>query len=90
VPVTSGKGVTGHLVAGAGAIEAVATFLALRDGVVAPTANHERDDPELAIDVVSGQARPVKPGPVVSNSFGFGGHNATVVLGPAAPSPAGA
>ena len=83
VPVTSGKGVTGHLVAGAGAIEAVATFLALRDGVVAPTANHERDDPDLAIDVVSGQARPVTPGPVVSNSFGFGGHNATVVLGPA-------
>jgi 3-oxoacyl-[acyl-carrier-protein] synthase II len=85
VPVTSGKGVTGHLVAGAGAIEAVATFLALRDGVVAPTANHERDDPELAIDVVAGEARPVPPGPVVSNSFGFGGHNATVVLGPPDP-----
>jgi 3-oxoacyl-[acyl-carrier-protein] synthase II len=83
VPVTSGKGVTGHLVAGAGAIEAVATFLALRDGVVAPTANHDREDPELGIDVVSGSARPVPPGPVVSNSFGFGGHNASVVLGPA-------
>jgi 3-oxoacyl-[acyl-carrier-protein] synthase II len=82
VPVTSGKGVTGHLVAGAGAVEAVATFLALRDGVVPPTANHERVDPELAIDVVSGQARLLAAGPVVSNSFGFGGHNASVVLGP--------
>ncbi len=83
VPVTSTKGVTGHLVAGAGAIEAVATLCALRDGLVPPTANHERDDPELAIDVVSGAARPVAAGPVVSNSFGFGGHNASVVLGPA-------
>jgi 3-oxoacyl-[acyl-carrier-protein] synthase II len=83
VPVTSAKGVTGHLVAGAGAVEAVATLLALRDGVVPPTANHDQDDPELAIDVVAGSARPVAPGPVVSNSFGFGGHNASVVLAPA-------
>ena len=83
VPVTSGKGVTGHLVAGAGAIEAVAVFLALRAGEVPPTANHDRDDPDLAIDVVAGAPRQVAPGPVVSNSFGFGGHNATVVLGPA-------
>jgi len=82
VPVTSGKGVTGHLVAGAGAIEAVATFLALRDGVIAPTANHDRDDPDLAIDVVAGSAREAAAGPVVSNSFGFGGHNASIVLGP--------
>jgi 3-oxoacyl-[acyl-carrier-protein] synthase II len=82
VPVTSGKGVTGHLVAGAGAIEAVAAFLALRDGVVPHTANHEREDPDLAIDVVSGSPREVAPGPVVSNSFGFGGHNASLVLGP--------
>jgi len=87
VPVTATKGVTGHLVAGAGAIEAVATFLALRDGVAPPTANHERDDPELAIDVVAGEARPVAAGPVVSNSFGFGGHNASVVLGPAPAAP---
>jgi 3-oxoacyl-[acyl-carrier-protein] synthase II len=83
VPVTSGKGVTGHLVAGAGAIEAVAVFLSLRDGVVPPTANHDRDDPDLGIDVVSGAPREVAPGPVISNSFGFGGHNASVVLGPA-------
>ena len=50
------------------------------DGLVPHTANHERDDPELAIDVVSGSPREVAPGPVVSNSFGFGGHNAAIVL----------
>jgi 3-oxoacyl-[acyl-carrier-protein] synthase II len=82
VPVTSNKGVVGHLVAGAGAVEAVASLLALRDGVVPPTANHDRDDPDLPIDVVSGAERAVAPGPVVSNSFGFGGHNASVVLAP--------
>jgi len=87
VPVTSGKGVTGHLVAGAGAIEAVAVLLSLRDGVVPHTANHEREDPDLGIDVVSGAPREVAPGPAVSNSFGFGGHNASVVLGPG-PAPA--
>ncbi|MGH9279310.1 MAG: beta-ketoacyl-ACP synthase II [Acidimicrobiales bacterium] len=85
VPVTSAKGVIGHLVAGAGAVEAVASMLALRDGVVPPTANHDRDDPDLPIDVVSGTERAVAPGPIVSNSFGFGGHNATVVLGPPEP-----
>jgi 3-oxoacyl-[acyl-carrier-protein] synthase II len=86
VPVTSAKGSIGHLVGGAGAVEAVATLLALRDGVVPPTANYERKDPELAIDVVAGSPRKVTPAPVVSNSFGFGGHNATIIL---APVPAG-
>jgi 3-oxoacyl-[acyl-carrier-protein] synthase II len=85
VPVTSNKGSIGHLVGGAGAVEAVAALLALRDGLVPPTANHERDDPDLAIDVVSGTPRPVQPAPVVSNSFGFGGHNASLVLAPARP-----
>jgi 3-oxoacyl-[acyl-carrier-protein] synthase II len=83
VPVTSAKGSIGHLVGGAGAVEAVACLLALRDGVVPPTGNHDRSDPDLAIDVVAGSARPVAPAPVVSNSFGFGGHNATVILAPA-------
>ena len=83
VPVTGTKGVTGHLVGAAGATEAVATLLALHHGVVPPTANHERTDPALAIDVVAGAPRPVAPGPALSNSFGFGGHNASLVLGPA-------
>jgi len=80
-PVTSTKGVTGHLIAAAGAVEAVASILALRDGMVPPTANHERTDPDIALDVIAGSPRPLR-GPVLSNSFGFGGHNATLVLGP--------
>ncbi|MDQ4132466.1 MAG: beta-ketoacyl-ACP synthase II [Actinomycetota bacterium] len=82
VPVTSTKGAVGHLIGAAGAVEATASFLALREGVVPPTANHDSTDPELAIDVVAGSPRPVEPKAVVSNSFGFGGHNATLVIGP--------
>jgi 3-oxoacyl-[acyl-carrier-protein] synthase II len=83
VPVTSNKGSLGHLIAAAGAVEAVASLLALRDGVVPPTANHGATEPDLAIDVVAGEPRPLPPKPVVSNSFGFGGHNASLVLIPA-------
>jgi 3-oxoacyl-[acyl-carrier-protein] synthase II len=85
-PVTSVKGSIGHLIGAAGAVETVASFLAIRDGVVPPTANHERTDPEMAIDVVAGAPRQMKPAPVVSNSFGFGGHNASLVLAPAGDS----
>ena len=81
-PVTSTKGVTGHLIGAAGAVEAVASFLAMRAGLVPPTANHERTEDELAIDVVHGEPRKLPAAPVVSNSFGFGGHNATLVLVP--------
>jgi 3-oxoacyl-[acyl-carrier-protein] synthase II len=83
-PVTSIKGAVGHLIGAAGAVEAVTTVLSLRHGLVPPTANHDRTDPELAIDVVAGEPRQVPAGPVVSNSFGFGGHNATLVLAPPA------
>ena len=82
LPVTSAKGVIGHLIAAAGAVEAVASMLSMRDGVVPPTANHERT--ELAIDVVTGEPRKLAAAPVVSNSFGFGGHNASLVLTPPA------
>ncbi len=78
-PVTSTKGVTGHLIGAAGAVEAVASVLASRDGVVPPTANHERTDTAISVDVAAGQPRPA-PGPVLSNSFGFGGHNAVLCL----------
>ena len=78
-PVTSTKGVTGHLIGAAGAVEAVCSILSSRDGLVPPTANHRRTDPNVTIDVVSGSPRSVT-GPVLSNSFGFGGHNATLVL----------
>jgi len=82
LPVWSAKGSIGHLIAAAGAVEAVAAMLSLRDGLVPPTANHERAEPELAIDVVAGEPRKLAAAPVVSNSFGFGGHNASLVLKP--------
>jgi 3-oxoacyl-[acyl-carrier-protein] synthase II len=81
-PVVSVKGCTGHLIGAAGAVEAVASLLAMRQGLVPPTANHERSEPSITIDVVAGTARQVAPAPAVSNSFGFGGHNATLVLLP--------
>jgi 3-oxoacyl-[acyl-carrier-protein] synthase II len=82
-PVTSTKGAIGHLIGAAGAVELIATVLANRHGLVPPTANHEETDPDMKIDVVHGRPRPVTPGPALSNSFGFGGHNACLVVGPA-------
>jgi 3-oxoacyl-[acyl-carrier-protein] synthase II len=73
--------VTGHLIAAAGAVEAVASLLAARDGLAPPTANHNQTDPDVTIDVIAGSPRELR-GPVLSNSFGFGGHNATLVVGP--------
>jgi len=83
LPVTSIKGSTGHLIGAAGAVEAVVSFLAMKHGLIPPTANHVESEPELAIDVVAGEARTWTPSAVVSNSFGFGGHNASLVLIPA-------
>ncbi len=82
VPVTSTKGVTGHMIGAAGAVEAIASLLAIRDGTVPPTANHARRGDDVPVDVVTGTPREVAPGPAVSNSFGFGGHNASLVLRP--------
>jgi 3-oxoacyl-[acyl-carrier-protein] synthase II len=82
-PVTSTKGVTGHLVGAAGATEAVACLLAMRDGSIPPTANLEKMGEEIQLDVVSGSPRSVAPAPALSNSFGFGGHNATLIFSPA-------
>ena len=83
-PVTSIKGVTGHSLGAAGALEAVSVVLAMRTGMLPPTAGYTNRDPEMApIDIVSGAARPWTPGPTLSNSFGFGGHNGCIVIGPA-------
>jgi len=79
-PVTSSKGVFGHMIAGAGAAEAVVALLSIRDGVVPPTANFERAGDDIHLDIVHGEAREIGSSPVLSNSFGFGGHNATLVL----------
>ena len=81
-PVTSVKGVTGHGLGLAGALEAVAVVLSLRAGALPPTAGTEVVDPALpAIDVVT-RPRRWTPGPVVSTSFAFGGHNGALVLAP--------
>ncbi len=81
--VTSTKGVTGHALGAAGAIEAAAVLLAMEKRLVPPTAGLVTVDPEMpAIDLVRDTARPWEPGPSLSNSFGFGGHNGTLVIGP--------
>jgi 3-oxoacyl-[acyl-carrier-protein] synthase II len=82
VPVTATKGVVGHLIGAAGALEVVATVLALRHRLVPPTANHDHADPEIELDVVHGTPRPILDGPALTNSFGFGGHNASLVVEP--------
>jgi 3-oxoacyl-[acyl-carrier-protein] synthase II len=79
-PVTSIKGVTGHLVGAAGAVEAVASLLTLKHRKVPPVANYETPDPELSADIVAGSPRDIGDGLALSNSFGFGGHNATLVI----------
>jgi 3-oxoacyl-[acyl-carrier-protein] synthase II len=84
-PVTSIKGVTGHSLGAAGAIEAVAVSLTIERGIIPPTAGLEQLDPDIQIDVVVGEPRPFTPGPVLSNSFGFGGHNGCLVLAPYRP-----
>ncbi|TCO52825.1 beta-ketoacyl-[acyl-carrier-protein] synthase family protein [Actinocrispum wychmicini] len=81
-PVTASKGVIGHLIGAAGSVELVATVMAMRESVVPPTANHERLEPGMQIDVVHGTPRKVASGPALSNSFGFGGHNACLVVTP--------
>ncbi|WP_208027928.1 beta-ketoacyl-[acyl-carrier-protein] synthase family protein [Rhabdothermincola sediminis] len=82
-PITSIKGVTGHSLGAAGALEAVSVVLSMVKGLLPPTAGYEHPDPELPpIDVVHGEPRPWQPGPTLSNSFGFGGHNGCLVFGP--------
>ncbi len=82
--VTSIKGVTGHSLGAAGALEAAAVVLSMRHALIPPTDGLETFDPELPkIDVVMGGPREWKPGPSLSNSFGFGGHNGTLVIAPA-------
>lgn len=78
--VTSVKGVLGHSLGAAGAIEAALTVLTIEHGLIPPTANLERQDPEIAIDVVTAKARPQRVDAALSNSFGFGGHNTVLAF----------
>lgn len=80
VSVSSTKSMTGHLLAGAAAIEAVVSALAIRHHVVPPTINYETPDPECDLDITPNIARERKVDTVLSNAFGFGGHNACVVF----------
>jgi 3-oxoacyl-[acyl-carrier-protein] synthase II len=79
-PVSGTKGATGHCLGAAGAIEAMFTTLAVRDGKLPPTINYEVEDPDCDLDYVPNVARDADIDVAVSNSFGFGGHNACVVF----------
>jgi len=81
-PVTSTKGVTGHGLGASGAIEAIAAVLTIEHASIPPTNGYEEPDPDIHLDIVA-EARPWEPGPVLSNSFGFGGHNGCLVISPA-------
>jgi len=80
VPVTSTKSMVGHCLGAAGAIEALACVLAMRDGVIPPTATLERPDPECDLDYVPKTSRAATLKTVLSNSYGFGGNNTSVIL----------
>jgi 3-oxoacyl-[acyl-carrier-protein] synthase II len=78
--VSSTKSMTGLLLGATGGIEAIATAFALRDQVLPPTINLENPDPECDLDYVPNQARKADVKVAMSNTFGFGGHNATIIL----------
>ncbi|WP_166238044.1 beta-ketoacyl-ACP synthase II [Paenibacillus turpanensis] len=78
--VSSTKSMTGHLLGAAGGVEAVISALSLKNGIIPPTINYENPDPECDLDYVPNEARKADLNVAISNSFGFGGHNATVVL----------
>ena len=82
-PMTSIKGVTGHPLGAAGALEAAAVLLSFEHKLIPPTANTSVVDPQMSnVDIVTGSPRPWQPGPTISNNFGFGGHNGSIILAP--------
>jgi 3-oxoacyl-[acyl-carrier-protein] synthase II len=79
-PISSIKGSTGHCLGAAGAVEAAATMLAMRDNLAPPTINYETPDPQCDLDCIPNQARELSIDVALSNSFGFGGHNAVLAF----------
>jgi len=80
IPISSTKGATGHCLGAAGAVEAIFTILATKEGVLPPTINYEVEDPECDLDYIPNEARRSEIEIGLSNSFGFGGHNACIVF----------
>jgi 3-oxoacyl-[acyl-carrier-protein] synthase II len=80
IPISSNKSMIGHTLSAAGAIEAAFSFLTMREGVIPPTINYDNPDPAIDLDVVPNVKRPADVRTVLSNSFGFGGQNACLVM----------
>lgn len=80
IPVSSTKSMTGHMLGASGAMEAMFSVLALRDEIIPPTMNYENPDPDCDLDYVPNKSRKLSAQYIMSNSFGFGGHNATIIL----------
>ncbi|NIV33938.1 MAG: beta-ketoacyl-[acyl-carrier-protein] synthase II, partial [Anaerolineae bacterium] len=80
IPISSTKSMIGHLMGAAGAVEAIACIKSLQTGVIHPTINLETPDPDCDLDYVPNQAREARPRTALSNSFGFGGHNGTLIF----------
>ncbi|HVR75438.1 MAG TPA: beta-ketoacyl-[acyl-carrier-protein] synthase II, partial [Planctomycetota bacterium] len=80
VPISSTKSMTGHLIAGAGAVEAIVSILSIQTGKIPPTINYETPDPECDLFYVPNEAIESRVDAAVSNSFGFGGHNSSLLF----------